>query len=143
MTTTIGSVVLAGIGGAEGSGGDLQWQDEFAAGSDLVGMVGRVSITGAPIYQASAQQSGRLMTLAGGNDNRGYFGVITRAEVLALYAIAAVPGEEYEITLADGREFTGMFRRTDGPAFEAIPLEHMVPHESTDLYVPTIRLVLV
>lgn len=143
MSTTIGSVVLQGIGPEdEGSGGDLQWLDEYGDGSDLVGQIGTVSITGALVYQASAQQSGRRMTLAGGRDNAGYFGVLTRAEVEALRALAAVPGAEYAVTLADGREFTALFRRDDGPAITAEPVQHIVPHEDEDLYLPTIRLVL-
>ena len=139
MSTTIGSVVLSGIGG---SGGDLRWIDEYAEGSDLVGMVTRVSTTGALIHQANAQQSGRLMTLVGERESRGHYGVITRAEVDALYALAAVPGEEYAVELHDGRQFTALFRRGDGPAVQASPVRHIVPHVDADLYLPTIRLVL-
>lgn len=143
MSTTIGSVVLQGIGPADaGSGGDLQWLDEFGDGSDLVGQVESVSITGAVIYQASAQQSGRRLTLAGGREGEFFFGLLTRAEVEALRALAAVPGEEYAVTLPDGRELTAIFRRSDGPAITAEPVQHIVPHQAGDLYLPTIRMVL-
>lgn len=143
MSTTIGSVTLNGIGGTGfESGGDLQWLDEYDEGSDLVGQVETVSVTGALLFQASAQQAGRRMTLAGGREGDGYFGVITRTEVEALRALAATPGLEVHVTLADGREFDAVFSRKDGPAVTATPLLHVVPHEGADLYLPTIRLVL-
>lgn len=142
MSLTIGSVTLQGIGGVEGSGADLHWQDEYTEGSDLVGQEERVTITGALVIQASAQQAGRRMTLVGGNDARGYWGAITRTEVEALRALAAVPGEVYDITLPDGREFEAMFRR-EGAAVEATPIQIRTPMQAADLYIPTIRLVLV
>ena len=143
MTLSIGSVTLQGIGGAEGSGTDLHWEDEFADGSDLVGQDERVTITGALVIQSSAQQAGRRMTLVGGEDGSGYWGVITRAEVDALRALAATPGTEYTVTLADNRTFQAVFRRSDGPAVEARPISIKTPPQAGDLYIPTIRLVLV
>ena len=143
MSLVIGGVTLQGIGGADGSGGDLQWQDEFAEGSDLVGQAERITITGALVIQASAQQAGRRMTLVGGSDGNNHWGAITRAEVEALRAIAAVPGEEYDVALPDGREFRAVFSREGGAAITATPIQHKVPHLSSDLYIPTIRLVLV
>ena len=139
---SIGSVTLQGIGGVEGSGSDLHWSDEFAAGSDLVGQEERVTITGALVIQASAQQAGRRMTLVGGQDGSDYWGAITRAEVEALRVLAADPGAVYRVTLPDGREFDAVFRR-DGAAVEAVPIAVRTPMESADLYIPTIRLTLV
>ncbi len=144
MALTIGSAVVNGVqSGDLNSADDIKWIDEFGDGSDLVGMVQRVTITGALTFQASAQQAGRLMTLAGERDSSGIFGVITRAEVIALRELAATPGAVYAVTLPDGREFTAMFRRDAGVAVEAEPVKHAWPHEATDLYIPTIRLVLV
>lgn len=132
-------VSLAGVGG---SGEELQWQDEFAEGSDLVGQEERITITGALVIQASAQQAGRRMTLVGGGEGSRFWGVLTRAEVESLRSLASVPGQLHRVTLADGRWFDAMFRR-DGVAVEARPIQHRVPHESGDHYLPTIRLVLV
>lgn len=143
MSLSIGSVTLQGIGGAEGSGGDLQWSDEYAAGSDLVGQDERVTITGALVIQASAQQAGRRMTLVGGVSGGKAWGVITRAEVESLRALAAVPDAIYTVKLVDGREFQAMFRRDSGPGIEAEPINHYTAQQSTDMYIPTIRLVLV
>jgi hypothetical protein len=139
MSLTIDTLTLEGV---NGSGGDLQWVDEFAEGSDLVGVVMTVNVTGSLTFQGSAQQAGRRMTLQGGRVNNGAFGVITRAEVDALRALSAVPLHEFDVTLPDGRIFRAMFRRSDGPAIEATPIKHIVPHEAADLYLPTIRLVL-
>lgn len=144
MTTlTIGSITLQGVGGPEGSGSDLHWEDEYAAGSDLVGQDERVTITGALVIQASAQQAGRRMTLVGGRDGNHYWGCLTRAEVEALRVLAAVPGAVYTVTLPDGRQFQAMFRRDAGAAVEAEPLAVKTPMAAGDLYLPTIRLVLV
>jgi len=122
---------------------DLQWIDEYADGSDLVGQAETLTITGALVIQASAQQAGRKLTLQGRMESNRGFAPITRATVDALRALAAVPAAVYSITLADGREFDVMFRRGDGPAVEAAPLKHIAPHEADDLYFPTLRLIMV
>lgn len=122
---------------------DLQWIDEFADGSDLVAQDERVTITGALVIQASAQQAGRKLTLQGRLESNIGFGAITRAQVTALRALAAVPGAVYSITLADGRTFDVMFRRSDGPAVEAGPIKHIAPVEDADFYFPTLRLLMV
>ena len=122
---------------------DLQWIDEFADGSDLVGQVVTTSIRGAQIVQASAQQAGRRVTLQGRLEGNAGFGVVTRGEIEQLRALAAVPAAIYPLTLGDGRMFTCMFRRSDGPAVEAESLRHIVPPEPGDLCFPTIRLMLV
>jgi len=131
---TIGSVELPP---------DLQWVDEFDAGSDLVGQDERITITGALVIQASAQQAGRRMTLEGRLDGNVAFATVTRTQVEALRALAAVPGEVYTVTLSDGRTFDAAFRRDNGPAIKATPLRHIDPPLPDDLYVVTISLILV
>lgn len=122
---------------------DLQWIDEYADGSDLVGQTVSVSVTGALVIQASAQQAGRRMTLQGRMEGNVGFAAITRAQVEALRSLAAVPDATYTVSLGDGRTFTARFRRDDGPAVEASPMKHIVPPVDEDLYFPTIRLLLV
>lgn len=136
MSLTIGSVVID-------NGSLPQWIDEFGDGSDLVGMVSRVSITGASIHQASAQQSGRLMTLQGRREGDRLYGAITRAQAAALHTLSQEPGEEFTVILHDGREFQALFRRDAGPAVEAEPIFDLHPAVDADLCIPTIRLVLV
>ena len=123
--------------------GDLEWIDEYAVGSDLVGQTVTTSVTGAQIIQASAQQAGRRVTLAGTDDGSKASGALTRAEIDSLRALAAVAGAIYDLTLTDGRTFNVTFRRDDGPAVEAKPWYYRWPVESTDYYIPTIRLLMV
>lgn len=132
--TTIGALSLPG---------DLQWIDEFAQGSDLVGQDVTVSITGAVIVQASAQQAGRRLTLQGRIESGEGFAPISLAVLKSLRALAAVPGAIYTVTLIDGRSFSAVFRRDDGPAVEAVPLMNIAPVDDADLYFPTIRMMLV
>lgn len=123
---------------------DLQWVDEYDDGSDLVGQQETVSITGAVIVQASAQQSGRRVTLQGKRESgRTAFGAMTRADIEAVRALAATPGAVYTLTLTDGRTFSVMFRRNDGPAVSAEPMKFIQPVADADLYFPTIRLIMV
>jgi len=131
---TIGSVSLPS---------DLVWIDEFGQGSDLVGQIETVSVTGALIIQASAQQAGRLMTLQTGNDGDEYWGVLTRAQVNAVKALADTPGETYAVVLNDGRTFTAMFRRSNTAAVVASPILFYDPQIDTDWYAVTINLILV
>lgn len=122
---------------------DLQWVDEYDDGSDLVGQQETVSITGAVIVQASAQQAGRKVTLQGKRESNTGFGAMTRAQIESLRGLAATPGEIYTLTLTDGRTFSVMFRRSDGPAVAAEPLKFIQPVADDDLYFPTIRLIMV
>lgn len=119
---------------------DLQWIDEFSSGSDPVAHDVQVSITGALIVQAGAQQAGRYVTLQGRVDGNAAFAVLTRFQVLALRALAAVPGAVYELTLCDGRTMDVMFRR-ENPAIEAEPWRFMAPQEDGDFYLCTIKLI--
>lgn len=122
--------------------GDLEWTDEYSAGSDLVGQFVTYTLTGAQVIQASAQQAGRHMTLEGREDGDSFVG-LTRAEIDALRTLAATPGEVYQITLQDGRQFNVAFRRDDGPAVEARAVKWHWPTAVDDWFIPTIRLIMV
>jgi hypothetical protein len=119
---------------------DLQWIDEFSAGSDLVAQSEQFTITGSMVVQASAQQAGRFVTLQGRAEGENAFAVLTRAQVLALRALAATPGAIYTLTLCDGREMDVMFRR-ENPAIEAEAWPFKAPQESSDFYLCTINLI--
>jgi len=136
MSITIGSVVL--------DGASLPvWVDEFGRGSDLVGQVESVSITGALVIQASAQQAGRRLTLQGRREGNRVIGAVSRAELNALRALSQVPDATYTVVLHDCREFEAMFRRTDGPAVEGEDVLDQQPVDAGDYLIPTIRMVLV
>lgn len=135
------------IGGVELISG-MKWIDEFGQGSDLVGQIETISVTGALIVQASAQQAGRLMTLQTVSNDAGlasqqYVGSLTRAQVAALKALADVPGATYPIMLNDGRTFTAMFRRSNTAAVVADPIAFFDPQSDDDFYIVTINLILV
>ena len=98
-------------------------------------------MTGALVIQTNAQQAGRRITLQGRLEGNVGFAPLTRSQVDAVRALAAVVGATYTLQLCDDREFTVMFRRDDGPAIEAEPLKHIVPAEPGDLYFATIRLI--
>jgi hypothetical protein len=134
---TIGTVTLPG---------DLFWSDEFAQGSDMVGQQESITITGAVVVQASAQQAGRLMTLQtipfSGGANQ-YVGVVSRAQVVALRALAETAGAVYIVTLSDGRTFDAMFRRTGGSGVIGTLIFGELPESDDDWFSVTINLLLV
>lgn len=122
----------------------LQWIDEFSTGSDLVGQQETISITGALVVQASAQQAGRLMTLQTNTmegDTNSFAGVLTRAQVNALRTLAATPGAVYVVTMPDGRTFNVMFRRSGNAAVDATQILFQVPIDDGDWYSVTINLI--
>jgi hypothetical protein len=75
---------------------DLLWLDEYK----WSGVAQQVDIMadGSVVVQADAQQTGRAITLAGGDD----FGWIDRATLELLRAKAGQPGLEMTLTLGDG-----------------------------------------
>ncbi len=82
---------------------DVWWSDEFAW--TPVAQATSRSLTGARIVQVGLKVKGRPITLT--SSERG--GWVPRSTVLALQALAAVPGATYTLTLADGRAFTVAF----------------------------------
>lgn len=117
---------------------DLEWLDEFHW-LPTVQQV-EVACNGAVIVEESAQLAGRPITLQGRMDGTVGFGLMSRATVIALRALAATPRTTpMLLTLADGRTFNVLFRHADG-AVEAQAMRHIVPHVDDDWYATTIRL---
>lgn len=119
---------------------DLEWVDEFQEGSDLVGQNVVYSVTGALIFQASAKQAGRAITLQGSFDGSNGFAAISLSTLEALRTLAQNPGMVYTLDFGDGRVFSVIFDRSNGPAVSAEAIQHIVPHQATDFYFPTINL---
>lgn len=124
---------------------DIQWMDEFTAWK--VGQLIRPTLTGALVVQESALQAGRPITLRGFDDGgMRYVAPVTLSTLNALRALEETAGGE-NLTLvlpAAGdttRTFTVRFRRTDGPAIEAVPIKYIVPAESADYFLATLRLI--
>lgn len=122
------------LGGVELPRGML-WTDEFT----WVAVERSVerSITGAQVVDQAAKVAGRPITLQGVRDQ----GWIRRATLLAVQALADVPGATYTLKLADGREFEVMFA-PENP-MEAEPISRPELPASTHPYVATLRLLTV
>lgn len=112
---------------------DLLWTDEHAW-SPAVSSVSYL-ITGALLIQSATRQSGRPITLVGPAD----MAWVTRAVVDALYDWASVPAQSFELTAADARVFTVVFRHQD-TAIEAEPILGIPSRSPSDFYRLTLRL---
>ncbi len=119
---------------------DMRWVDEFT----WLPTVSHVELAsnGALWVEESAQLAGRPITLESGSDGNGRpWALVRRATVEALRALAAAPAPApLDLEVPDGRTFSVRFRHQDGPAVEARPLRHIVPHVADDLYHLTLRL---
>jgi hypothetical protein len=90
---------------------DLIWVNEFSW-TPVVKSVSR-SLSGAQLVQTAVKAQGRPITLS------GQHAWISRADVIALRALADAPDVTYTLTLADTRVFTVMF---DDNGFSADPV---------------------
>lgn len=112
---------------------DMLWTDEYAW--SVVAQRREYTITGAQILDAGAKQSGRPITLAG--DASG--GWLARSVVEALAAAAAIPGQEFTLTLR-GVEHTVVFDHSS-QALDAEPIWDVHDPASADFYVVTLRFI--
>lgn len=110
------------------------WKDEFdwqpATGASTW------SCTGALIVDLAAKKAGRPITLTGADD----MGWMQRADVSALYALAADPATPRLLTLADGRSFTVIFRPGEAPVSADRVGWHPAPPSEWPYKAVTIRL---
>jgi len=112
---------------------DLLWSDEHAW-TPAVAAVSYL-LTGALLVESAARQKGRPITLVSAPD----MAWVTRATVNSLYAWAAHPGRQFELTFADGRVFTVAFRHHE-TAIEAEPVTGFPARHDADFYRLTLRL---
>ncbi len=112
---------------------DLLWADEHAW-TPAVAAVSYL-LTGALLVESAARQKGRPITLVGAAD----MAWVSRSTVNRLYAWAADPGRQFELTLTDGRTFTVAFRHHE-TAIEAEPVMGFPARRDTDFYRLTLRL---
>ena len=110
---------------------DLLWTDEYAWSA--VTQRAEYTIAGSLLVDARAKQSGRSITLAGGEDG----GWLTRTTVDALRVAAALPGQQFTLTLR-GATYTVVFDHT-AQAIEADPVFNVNDPASADFYVVTLR----
>lgn len=112
---------------------DVWWADEMAW--NPVAQSSSRGLTGARIVQQGLKVKGRPITLTS-NDRGGW---VPRGTVLALRALAAVPGETYTLELADGRTFTVAFDAEQ--AFDAAPIRPAADMTDETHYRVTIPLI--
>ena len=123
---------------------DIQWPDEYTAWK--VGQIIRPTLTGALVVQEAAMQAGRPITLRGFDDGGSrYVAPITLATLDALRALEETAGGAAMALVLPGpsettRSFNVRFRRTDGPAIEAVPIKYQIPAEAGDWFLATLRL---
>ena len=110
---------------------DLQWVDEFAW--QPVEQATQYSLTGALIVEAAAKQAGRPITLTGGDD----FGWAARSVVAALLTAAAIPGQQFVLTLR-GVPYDVIFDHARTPVDARLVVDYSDP-DGTDPYVVTLR----
>ncbi|CAM3328130.1 hypothetical protein [Polaromonas hydrogenivorans] len=109
------------------------WVDEFdwhAVEKSL-----EYSTTGALLIDMGERLAGRTITLQGQEEA----GWITRATLLALRAQAAIPGQSFALTLADGQTFTVQFSGSN--PIEAAPVARPELPTGSHPYVATVRLI--
>lgn len=112
----------------------LVWEDELSWSA--VETAADYGLTGSLIIDAAVKQNGRPITLVGSNDA----GWITRTQLQALHALAAVPLATYTLTLADERVFTVRFAPGAQPIDARTIARPELPPEAYP-YVATVRLV--
>jgi hypothetical protein len=96
--------------------GSLLWVDE-RGWAGVVQSVHRV-FGGAAVVQEASLTGAQPLTLQGGER----WAVLTQASLDALIALLAPARAQHTVTLEDGREYTVIARRDDGPAVQSRPL---------------------
>lgn len=87
------------------------------------------TLAGGVVIWETAEQSGRLIELRGGED----FGWLLRSSLQALRAMAAVPGATYTLTTPE-EVFTVRFCNETPPAISATPLVARPNQAAGDYY---------
>lgn len=82
---------------------DLLWIDEYAWSP--IEQQEDIMVDGSVVVQASSQQTGRLISLVGGDT----FGYVKRSVVDSLKVLADAPEQQMLLTLNDARTFNVVF----------------------------------
>lgn len=112
----------------------LIWEDEFTWTPVI--QKAEVSVNGVLIVQEGAQQGGRPITLAGGDDACW----IPRTDLLALYATMQAAEQAMTLTLHDAREFSVVWRRDSHPIEASQLLRTEAPAAGTWYVVEKLKL---
>lgn len=96
---------------------DLIWTDEHAWSPAVANL--EYSLTGALLLEYGARQAGRPITLQPPDASMAWH---SRSLVDQLLVWSRTPGQQYLLTLDDGRSFNVLFRHHEAPALEAKPV---------------------
>ena len=115
---------------------DLLWSDEHAWSSAVASTT--YLVTGALLIQSATRQAGRPITFQGAPD----MAWVTRSVVEQLRGWAATPvgssTGRFNLTFADGRTFTVVFRHSEVP-MQAEPVLGFPALANSDFYRLTLR----
>lgn len=114
---------------------DLLWTDEH--GWSPVAANAEYTLTGALIVESAVRLTGRPITLSAPDPSMAWH---TRAIVDMLLVWAGVPGQQFRLTIDDGRSFTVVFRHHDAPAMEAKPVRGFPSYEADDYWQVSLKL---
>lgn len=115
---------------------DLLWTDEHSW-SPVTAAVD-YTITGAMTVETATRQAGRPITLNPPDASMAWH---TRAIADQLKDWAATAGQQFTLTLDDGRSFTVLFRHHDAPALEAKPVKGFPTYDAADYWQLSLKLI--
>lgn len=113
---------------------DLLWTDEH--NWSPVVQTAEYSLTGALLLESAARQAGRPISLAPPDDTMAWH---TRAITDTLLGWAAEAGQQFQLTLDDGRDFTVVFRHHDGAAIDAKPVRGFPTWDADDWWLVSLK----
>ncbi|WP_257266043.1 hypothetical protein [Endozoicomonas sp. ONNA2] len=116
---------------------DLLWINEFEW--NPVQQTTQRSLTGALLVQEGLLVHGRPIILSG----NGEAGWVSRLTVKSLFALSKAANKTMSLTLADNRQFTVIFDRSNGAPVEAQQLIPFAYPEDSEQYLIIIRLLTV
>ncbi|MFZ6655667.1 hypothetical protein [Undibacterium sp. TJN19] len=108
---------------------DLQWIDEHLW-SPVVSNA-EYTLGGALLIESATRLAGRPISLQPPDAEMAWH---TRATADLLRSWATVPGEQFILSLDDGRIFTVVFRHHEPPALEADPVRKMATYDADDYW---------
>jgi hypothetical protein len=113
----------------------LHWEEEFSYSK--VAQSATRTLDGSMVLFSAELIAGVPITLSGGDDRAW----IKRTDVVAIKALADVPGAIYSLTIGL-KTFDVVFRNHEKPAFQADPVFKKAVSIQTDddYFIPTIRL---
>ena len=114
---------------------DLQWADEHTWSK--VAATSAFSLTGALLIETSVKLAGRPITLKPPSQDMAWH---PRSTVDLLRTWSDLPGQQFLLTLDDGRSFTVVFRHADAPVIEAEPIKGFPTYEPDDDWLMTLKM---